>query len=84
MPDLTDSVLFLEDDEESHPEHFDRNLVSLIQQPGFSGVKAIGKDYRNVDPSIVTFNMSIYGSFKDSLGGWSNRRVGSYKPPYAS
>jgi muramoyltetrapeptide carboxypeptidase len=41
MPDLTDSVLFLEDDEESHPEHFDRNLVSLIQQPGFSGVKAI-------------------------------------------
>jgi muramoyltetrapeptide carboxypeptidase len=41
MPDLTDSVLFMEDDEESHPEHFDRNLISLIQQPGFSGVKAI-------------------------------------------
>jgi muramoyltetrapeptide carboxypeptidase LdcA involved in peptidoglycan recycling len=41
MPDLTDSILFLEDDEESMSQHFDRNLVSLIQQPGFSGVKGI-------------------------------------------
>ncbi|MEP7205070.1 MAG: S66 peptidase family protein [Candidatus Saccharibacteria bacterium] len=41
MPDLQDTVLFLEDDEESLPHHFDRNLVSLIQQPNFSGVKAI-------------------------------------------
>jgi len=41
MPDLNDAILFIEDDEESLPHHFDRNLVSLIQQPGFSGVKAI-------------------------------------------
>jgi len=41
MPDLQGTVLFLEDDEESLPHHFDRNLVSLIQQPNFSGVKAI-------------------------------------------
>jgi muramoyltetrapeptide carboxypeptidase len=41
MPDLTDTILFLEDDAESLPHHFDRNLVSLIQQPGFSGVQAI-------------------------------------------
>lgn len=41
MPDLTDTILFLEDDEESLPHHFDRDLVSLIQQPGFPGVKAI-------------------------------------------
>ncbi|MDB5166460.1 MAG: peptidase [Candidatus Saccharibacteria bacterium] len=41
MPDLNNTILFLEDDEESLPHHFDRNLVSLIQQPSFSGVKAI-------------------------------------------
>ena len=41
MPDLKDTVLFLEDDAESLPHHFDRNLVSLIQQPDFSDVKGI-------------------------------------------
>lgn len=41
MPDLLDSILFIEDDEETNPAHFDRDLVSLIQQPGFSGVKGI-------------------------------------------
>lgn len=41
MPDLDNTILFIEDDEESLPHHFDRNLVSLIQQPSFSGVKAI-------------------------------------------
>jgi len=41
MPDLNNTVLFIEDDEESSPHHFDRNLVSLIQQPGFLGVEAI-------------------------------------------
>ena len=41
MPDLNESVLFIEDDEETNPVNFDRDLVSLIQQPGFSGVKGI-------------------------------------------
>ena len=41
MPDLEDVVLFLEDDEETNAVHLDRDLVSLIQQPGFSGVKGI-------------------------------------------
>ncbi|MEI2400181.1 S66 family peptidase [Paenibacillus phytohabitans] len=41
MPDLEGSVLFLEDDFEVYPEVFDRDLVSLIQQPGFSGVKGL-------------------------------------------
>lgn len=41
MPSLENSVLFLEDDAESLPHHFDRNLVSLMQQPGFQGVRAI-------------------------------------------
>ncbi len=42
MPKLDkDIILFLEDDFESQLEHFDRDLVSLIQQPGFENVKAI-------------------------------------------
>jgi len=45
MPDLNNSILFLEDDYESAPHHFDRDLQSLIDQPGFDGVKgmAIGR-----------------------------------------
>jgi len=41
MPSLQESVLFLEDDSESLPHDFDRDLVSLIQQPSFDSVKAI-------------------------------------------
>ncbi len=41
MPNLTDTVLCIEDDEETSPVHFDRDLVSLIQQPGFASVKGI-------------------------------------------
>jgi muramoyltetrapeptide carboxypeptidase LdcA involved in peptidoglycan recycling len=41
LPDLAGSVLFLEDDEESRPHTFDRDLQSLIQQPGFAGVRGL-------------------------------------------
>lgn len=41
FPDLTDSVLFLEDDEESAPHDFDRDLQSLIHLPDFYKVKGI-------------------------------------------
>jgi muramoyltetrapeptide carboxypeptidase len=41
MPSLENTILFIEDDDESLPHHFDRNLVSLIQQPNFSGVNGI-------------------------------------------
>jgi muramoyltetrapeptide carboxypeptidase len=41
MPGLADSVLFIEDDNESLPHTFDRDLQSLIHQPGFSHVKGI-------------------------------------------
>jgi len=41
FPDLTDSVLFLEDDEETKVANFDRDLQSLIHLPGFAGVKGI-------------------------------------------
>lgn len=41
MPPLTDSILFIEDDALSSAETFDRDLQSLIHQPGFDGVKGI-------------------------------------------
>jgi len=41
MPSLKDTILFIEDDEESKAYHFDRDLQSLIHQPGFDGVKGI-------------------------------------------
>jgi muramoyltetrapeptide carboxypeptidase len=54
MPSLTDSILMVEDDYESKPLNFDRDLQSLIHQPGFEGVKGvvIGRFQRNseMDP----------------------------------
>jgi len=41
MPDLRDSILFLEDDEESKPHHFDRDLQSVLHLPNFSKVKGL-------------------------------------------
>lgn len=41
MPSLENSMLFIEDDYESVPHTFDRDLQSLIHQPGFEGVKGI-------------------------------------------
>lgn len=45
FPDLTDSILFLEDDYETVPHTFDRDLQSLIHLPDFNKVKglAIGR-----------------------------------------
>ena len=41
MPSLKDTVLFIEDDYESKPSTFDRDLVSLIHQHEFDGVGGI-------------------------------------------
>jgi len=41
FPDLSDSVLFLEDDDESKIFNFDRDLQSLIHLPEFKGVRGI-------------------------------------------
>jgi muramoyltetrapeptide carboxypeptidase len=41
MPDLTGSLMFIEDDATSTPAIFDANLQSLIHQPSFKGVKGI-------------------------------------------
>jgi muramoyltetrapeptide carboxypeptidase LdcA involved in peptidoglycan recycling len=41
MPSLANSILLLEDDSESQPLIFDRDLQSLLHQPGFSEVKGM-------------------------------------------
>jgi len=41
MPSLDNSILFIEDDYESLPHTFERDLQSLIHLPEFSGVKGI-------------------------------------------
>lgn len=41
FPSLKGVVLFIEDDEESQPHHFDRDLQSLIHLPEFDGVRGI-------------------------------------------
>lgn len=41
MPDLAGSILFIEDDSESHAATFDRDLQSLIHQPGFDQVQGL-------------------------------------------
>jgi muramoyltetrapeptide carboxypeptidase len=41
MPDLKDSILFVEDDWIVSPQSFDRDLQSLIHQPSFTGVKGL-------------------------------------------
>jgi muramoyltetrapeptide carboxypeptidase len=41
MPDIRDSILFIEDDHMSSPETFDRDLQSLMHQPKFSSVRGL-------------------------------------------
>lgn len=41
MPSLENTILFIEDDDLTFPENFDRDLQSLIHQKDFIGVKGI-------------------------------------------
>lgn len=41
MPSLEDAVVLVEDDNYSNPHIFDRDLQSLLHQPGFDKVKAL-------------------------------------------
>lgn len=41
MPSLENTILFIEDDSEVNARTFDRDVQSLIHQPGFSGVKGL-------------------------------------------
>jgi muramoyltetrapeptide carboxypeptidase len=41
MPSLADAVLVVEDDDESHPANFARNLTSLLQLPGAAAIRGL-------------------------------------------
>jgi muramoyltetrapeptide carboxypeptidase LdcA involved in peptidoglycan recycling len=41
LPSLDASVVFVEDDDQVRPWDFDRDLVSLLMQPGFGGVTGL-------------------------------------------
>jgi len=41
MPPLDGAVVFAEDDDQARPWDVDRNLVSLLQQPAFGGVRGL-------------------------------------------
>ena len=41
MPSLENSILFIEDDDESHPQLFDRQLQSLLHLPYAKGIKGV-------------------------------------------
>jgi len=41
MPSLADAVLIVEDDAESHPARFARNLTSLLQLPGAATIRGL-------------------------------------------
>jgi muramoyltetrapeptide carboxypeptidase len=40
-PKIADAIVFIEDDAESNPGTFDRDLMSLIHQPGFERVRGL-------------------------------------------
>ncbi len=58
FPNLHNSILFIEDDEMANPELLDRDLQSLIHQPGFEGVRGmvIGRFQRasGISESVLT------------------------------
>ena len=58
MPDLDGSILLFECDDETKPHHLDRELQSLVHQPGFEGVRGIvfGRFQKasNVDHETLT------------------------------
>jgi hypothetical protein len=66
MPDLEGTILLLECDEETKPEHLDRELQSLIFQPGFEGVRGlvIGRFQRASQMDPDTLNTVVCGKLE--------------------
>lgn len=63
MPDLNNKIIFLEDDALVFPEIFDRDLQSLIMQPGFDQVRGIV-----IGRFQKASNMSIFALTEICLG----------------
>lgn len=58
MPDIRGAILLVECDFETKPEHFDRELQSLVMQPGFEDVRGlvIGRFQRASDMDAQTLD----------------------------
>jgi muramoyltetrapeptide carboxypeptidase len=69
MPSLEGSVLFVEDDDRVKPWEFDRDLVSLIQQPGFAGVGALVIGRFQVATGMTRDLLTQIVATKPALGG---------------
>ncbi|MDQ5885693.1 MAG: hypothetical protein QG628_90 [Patescibacteria group bacterium] len=83
MPTLKESILFIEDDSESKLINFDRNLVSLIQQPGFDGVRGIviGRFQKDSNVDLDLLAKSIHNKKElDGLPVIANVDFGHTKP----
>lgn len=61
LPFLADCLLLIEDDDESKPLNFDRDLQSLIHQPGFGKVRGllIGRFQKGSDTDLETLTYII-------------------------
>jgi muramoyltetrapeptide carboxypeptidase LdcA involved in peptidoglycan recycling len=68
-PDLTDSILFLEEDAETNIQVFDRLLQSFIQLPGFAGVKGIVIGRFQKESSVTREQLNNVVSSKKELAG---------------
>jgi muramoyltetrapeptide carboxypeptidase LdcA involved in peptidoglycan recycling len=85
MPNLEDSVLFLEDDEEMKAVHFDWLLQSLIHQPGFEAVRgiAIGRFQRASEMDLDTLTAVIESKRElDHLPVVANASFGHTTPQF--
>lgn len=61
IEDLHGKILFIEDDELSSPETFDRDLQSIVHLPGFNGVRGIviGRFQKNSEMTMEKLHKII-------------------------
>ncbi|WP_110928015.1 S66 peptidase family protein [Bacillus massiliglaciei] len=69
MPSLKDSILFLEEVEESHPFNFDRLLQSLLHLQDAAGIKGIVLGRFQKETGMTPFALSEIISSKRELAG---------------
>lgn len=85
MPDLIDSILFLEDDDLAGKYSgvmFDRALQSLIHQPGFQSVKGLvfGRFQKNADMNIEKIKYMIHTKYLKKIPIIANVDFGHTNP----
>ncbi|PLS16242.1 LD-carboxypeptidase [Bacillus sp. M6-12] len=69
MPSIKDCILFIEDDEETHPLTFDRNLQSLLHLPDATSIKALVIGRFQQDSGMTDYALEKIISSKKELEG---------------